>query len=116
MNKIVIVSAIAAIALAACGKEEVKVAPAAPVVLKIEVPAPITGAVDAPKAAAAAGVDATKDAAGVAVGVAVTVGKEAVAAGKDAGAAAKDAAGVAVGAAVTAGKEVAGKAVEAAKK
>jgi hypothetical protein len=126
MNKIVIASAIAAIALAACGKEEVK-APVVPAVPKIEVPAAVAGAVDATKAAAAAGVDATKDAAGkmveagkdaagAAVGAAVTAGKDAVAAGKDAGAVAKDAAGAAVGAAVTAGKEAAGKAVEAAKK
>ena len=55
MNKIVIASAIAAIALAACGKEEVKVAPAVPAMPKIEVPAAVTGAVDATKAAAAEG-------------------------------------------------------------
>lgn len=98
MNKSVLIVAIAALGLAACGKEEPKVVPAP----KVEVVVPaapvapvVVPAVDAAKAAA----DVSKDAA-----------VKSVDAAKDA----KDAAGKSVDAAKDA-KDAAGKAVEAAK-
>ena len=62
MNKSILVAAIIAVGLAACGKEEVKVTP--PAMPKVEMPKAAVDAVDAAKAAAGAAVDASKDAAG----------------------------------------------------
>ena len=88
MNKSILIVAIAALGLAACGKEEPKVAPKVQVV----VPATPAPAVEAAKAAGAAAIDASKDAAVKTVDAAKDAAGKTVDAAKDAAGAAADAA------------------------
>ena len=89
MNKSILLVAIAALGLAACGKEEPKAAPVAPKV-EIVVPASPAPAVEAAKAAGVVAVDASKDAAVKTVDAAKDAAGKTVDAAKDAAPAAKD--------------------------
>ena len=118
MNKSILIAAIAALGLAACGKEEPKVVPAPKVEMVVPAApaAPVVAPmVDAVKDAAGKSVEAAKDAAGKTIEAAKDSAGKTMEAAKDAAGKTMDAAKDSAAKTVDAAKDSAAKAVEAAK-